>query len=69
MCKRNHLFTTTFFIKCVPLSSLAFDADTISPLQQTGLGPTCFENLLMRRDNVQLINNNPIGLGSSNGAT
>jgi hypothetical protein len=68
MCKNNHLFTVAFFYHFLLLIiCICIDADTISPLQQTSLGSTCFENPLMRRDNVQMTNNNPFGLGSSNG--
>lgn len=40
---------------------------TISPLQQTRLGSTCFEKVFMKRDNGQWTNNIPFGLGSNNG--
>jgi len=39
---------------------------TISPLQQIGLGSTCFEDPLMKGDSVKWINNSPFNLGSSN---
>ncbi len=41
-----------FFIKCVYLSSFVSNADTIPPLQQTGLGSTCSKNPLIKKDNV-----------------
>ncbi len=46
-----------------------YNANTISPLQQTRLGSTCSKNLLMKRDNVQMTTNSSFGLVSSFGAT
>jgi len=69
MCKNNHLFTIALFTKFVYLSyAFIFYANTISPLQQIGLGSTCSKNPLMKRDSVQMTTNIPFGLGSNNGA-
>jgi hypothetical protein len=68
MCKSNHLFIVAFVYQiCLLIICICIDANTMSPLQQTSLGSTCFENPSMRRDSVQMTNNNPFGLGSSNG--
>jgi hypothetical protein len=68
MCKSNQFFIIAFVYQIYLLIiCTCSDAGTISPLQQTSLGSTWSENLLMRKDSAQMTHNSPFGLGSNNG--